>query len=435
MKLPKLSPLLFAVLSLSIIGIAAFLRLVNLDRLPSSLYWEEVALGYDAYSIAQTGRDHHGQSFPVVAFTSFGDYKPSGYFYAVVPFISLLGMNEWSVRLPSALAGISIVIGVGVLGSYLAKKIWKEDGKTPQQYAFLLGMLFSTFSPWLLQFSRGGWEVNLATAFLLWSVITALAAFERKVTRKKLLLLATATLLAALSMYVYHATRIIAPLLIAALFVMDWTAEQHLRQINVQLLKKRLLPLLLPGILFVLLISPLLLSSKSTTTQQRFAETSIASDGEYVRESNEFRDLAGNSLASKIFAHRYLFLAKHVSQAFFNHFTLDFLVISGDANPRHSTGFTGILLLPDSIWLCIGSLFFIILAYTRKELRPLLLFFLMVARDRHSAGIYYQSFSTRSTDLANCTSFHGGHFDRSVTGHDLASRKDFSTGMECRGVG
>src|SRR3989344_5582438 len=89
-----------------IIGLAAVLRLVGLGSNPPSLYWEEAALGYDAYSLWRTGKDYHGNSFPLVAFPSFGDYKPSLYFYVAAPFVGTLGLSEMAVRLPSALAGL-----------------------------------------------------------------------------------------------------------------------------------------------------------------------------------------------------------------------------------------------------------------------------------------------------------------------------------------
>jgi hypothetical protein len=38
---------------LVIIGLASWLRLTQLETLPPSPYWEEVALGYDAYSLVK----------------------------------------------------------------------------------------------------------------------------------------------------------------------------------------------------------------------------------------------------------------------------------------------------------------------------------------------------------------------------------------------
>src|SRR3990167_8199615 len=88
-----------------IVALGTFLRLYHLETLPPSLYWEEAALGYDALSISQTGKDYHGNTMPVVAFPSFGDYKPSAYFYAAAVAIKTLGSTDFAVRLPSAASG------------------------------------------------------------------------------------------------------------------------------------------------------------------------------------------------------------------------------------------------------------------------------------------------------------------------------------------
>ena len=52
----KLDKLLLSLILL----LAIFLRFFNLSNNPPSLYWEEAALGYDAYSILKTGKDFHG---------------------------------------------------------------------------------------------------------------------------------------------------------------------------------------------------------------------------------------------------------------------------------------------------------------------------------------------------------------------------------------
>ena len=149
-----------------ILGIAAFFRFYRLADLPPGLYWEEVALGYDAYSILKTGRDHHGHFLPIVAFESFGDYKPALYFYAVVPFIKLFSLSGWAVRLPAALSGLAIVLGLGRLMFLLL-----DGEKERKKWLSLLAMLITAISPWAILFSRAGWEVNLATALILWGVL------------------------------------------------------------------------------------------------------------------------------------------------------------------------------------------------------------------------------------------------------------------------
>src|SRR3990167_3849031 len=98
-------------LFVGIIIIAAVLRFWDLGVVPASPDWDEVALGYNAYSIMQTGRDEYGEFLPIVL-RSFDDYKPALYTYLSIPTISILGMNVVAVRLPSAIFGVLMVLGV-----------------------------------------------------------------------------------------------------------------------------------------------------------------------------------------------------------------------------------------------------------------------------------------------------------------------------------
>src|SRR5437868_2226536 len=102
---------------------ASFRRLYKLDSVPPSPYWEETALGYDAYSIAKTGKDFHGNPYPLLSFPSFGDYNTSGYFYVLAPVVNILGINTIAVRLPSAVAGIVSTI----LLFYIGKDLFDEQ--------------------------------------------------------------------------------------------------------------------------------------------------------------------------------------------------------------------------------------------------------------------------------------------------------------------
>ncbi|MEK7118952.1 MAG: glycosyl transferase, partial [Patescibacteria group bacterium] len=62
---------------LVLIGILAFfLRFYNATQIPPSLSWDEVSIGYNAYSILKTGRDEFGRFLPLDAFVAYGDYKP-----------------------------------------------------------------------------------------------------------------------------------------------------------------------------------------------------------------------------------------------------------------------------------------------------------------------------------------------------------------------
>src|SRR3989344_607682 len=106
----KKTALLFVV----ILFIAAALRLYKLGAVPVSPDWDEVALGYNAYSILQTGRDEYGNFLPM-SIRSFDDYKPPLYVYLTIPSVALFGLSVFATRVPSAVMGILAVIGTYVL--------------------------------------------------------------------------------------------------------------------------------------------------------------------------------------------------------------------------------------------------------------------------------------------------------------------------------
>src|SRR5256885_940381 len=83
----------------AILGLGLLLRVVWLSSFPAGFNADEAAIGYNAYSLLQTGKDDYGTPFPL-AFKSFGDFKPGLYFYFVWPFVAIFGLNELAVRLP-----------------------------------------------------------------------------------------------------------------------------------------------------------------------------------------------------------------------------------------------------------------------------------------------------------------------------------------------
>lgn len=342
---------LLAVILILIIG--ALLRLSFLEKFPPSLYWEEAALGYDAYSISQTGRDHHGNSWPIAAFKSFGDWKPSAYFYALAPFIKLFGLKAWVVRLPAALAGILIIFfSLNIARILFNKKI-----------ALLTAILVS-ISPWAILFSRAAWEVNLAVALLYGGIYFGLKFFQvlvshsqsdqaltdsvnrkTRIQQKILSLYIFHLLFLILAMYAYHGTRITAPLIGLWFFIKLIKEKVFFKKI------KLFAPILL---LTACLALPIFLSLSRPGFKIRFAQTNIFSDLSLVEQSNAARNLHHNSPYSRLFYHRYLYFAKAISINFIKHFNFDFLFISGDNNPRHSIQLMGQLYHIELIFFLMG---------------------------------------------------------------------------------
>src|SRR3989304_1484349 len=115
------------ILLILVLVLATFLRLWRLDINPPGLTPDEAALGYNAYSILKTGRDEYGDLLPII-FKSFGDYKPGFYVYLTVPFVAVFGLNEWSVRLPSALSGVLAIFLIHSIVGLVLDKGWVIGG-------------------------------------------------------------------------------------------------------------------------------------------------------------------------------------------------------------------------------------------------------------------------------------------------------------------
>ena len=96
------------VLLILILLLVTVLRFWQLGDYPA-LNADEASIGYDAYSLIQTGKDQHGNPWPI-SFQSFNDYKPGLLVYLVLPFVKTLGLNVWAVRVPGALAGVGTVL-------------------------------------------------------------------------------------------------------------------------------------------------------------------------------------------------------------------------------------------------------------------------------------------------------------------------------------
>lgn len=317
----------------AVLLLAALLRVVGLSALPPSLYWEEVALGYDAYSISKTGKDIHGNTLPLVAFPSFGDYKPSLYFYSIVPFISVFGLSAEAVRLPSALAGVGVVALV-----YLIGKRWSEK-------VGLWAAVFCAVQPWSVQVSRTGFETNLATFLLLLGIWLGLTA--QHIPRRAFF----AVLALCGSMYTYHSARIVAPLL-GAMLGAFWLRAWGVRS---RVVIRRYVLLFLSA---VLLTAPILGALSSPEVRKRAEETGLFAGTVLAEKSNEQIEQAGGGVWAKLVHHRFLVGAGMLAEQYLANVDLSFLFLSGDGNLRHTTGMFGALYFWEIVTITAGVLSF-----------------------------------------------------------------------------
>lgn len=333
--------------------VAFIVRVVGLGSLPISLYWEEVALGYDAYSLWQTGADHHGNFLPIVALESFGDWKPPVYAYLASPLVGIFGLTSWAVRLPAALAGVWLVVVISYLGWWWAKYL-NLSNEVANRWA-VWSIWLASLSVWGVIFSRGAWEVMVASSLLTTAMALLLAFSENK--QVKYLWLAAVSM--GISLYTYHAARLLVPIFLFffIVFLFQNSAWRSKAVIEVWL-RKNITALLIVLFTSLLLALPLLADIANPSVTTRFAQTSLLSVSEGVEQTNYWRSLVGNNVISRLVFHRYWYWAGEIIANLGKHLTIDFLFVSGDKNPRHSLQLLGqlypldlILFLTGLVWL------------------------------------------------------------------------------------
>src|SRR3989337_1727685 len=101
-----------------IIILAFLLRFYKITSNPPSLNWDEVSIGYNAYSILKSGKDEWNQFLPL-HFKSYGEYKLPAQVYISIPGIYLFGLNEFGVRITPVIYGTVTVFIMFFLGRNL----------------------------------------------------------------------------------------------------------------------------------------------------------------------------------------------------------------------------------------------------------------------------------------------------------------------------
>ena len=315
-----------------IILFAAFLRFYRLADYPA-LNADEAAIGYNAYSLIQTGKDEHSNSWPI-HFQSFNDYKPGLYFYLVLPFVKVLGLNELAVRIPGAALGVATVLIV----FFLAKELFKGE------ILALVAAFFLAISPWHIHFSRGGWEVNAATFFITVGVWLFLKALKNSKY------FAFSILSFAFSLYTYHAARVVVPLLgLGFLILYRKKISKNLRALTIALL------------LGLVLLAPLAKDLTASVSISRVAGVGLFADPGPLERINEQRgehaDFQG--LPAKLFHNKAVNYGLAFLENWAEHFWGEFLFLTGDKIQRNRVPETGQMYLFDIIFLIAGLIFIV----------------------------------------------------------------------------
>jgi 4-amino-4-deoxy-L-arabinose transferase-like glycosyltransferase len=316
---------------LTILLLAALLRLWNLGSIPSHLTPDEASLGYNAYSILKTGRDEYGEILPII-FKSFGDYKPGLYVYLTVPSVFLFGLNEFAVRFPAALFGIVSVLLVYLIAGHLF-----NNRKLSLISAFIMAI-----TPWSIYFSRGAWEVNVSLALTL----AGIYFFFKSLAKPKLLILSS--IFFSLTLLTYQGAKLSTAIVVLILVLLYWR----------ELLSSSRRKLLVVSFAVGFLISLPILISLFQGKTGRLTIFSIFANPRPRNYLQIFLNQGGEKvgdLSYYLFHSETLNFKRGIVGRWFNHFSGRFLFFEGDwQNPRHTAPNQGVLILSDIVLLVMG---------------------------------------------------------------------------------
>lgn len=299
-----------------ILVLAAFLRLTKLDIVPPSLSWDEAAVGYNAWTIANYAKDEYGKFLPPF-FRSFGDNKHPVHIYITAVSTKLLGLNEFSTRSPAAFFGVLNVL----LIYFLAKLLFKKE------IVSLAAAFFLAISPYNIHFSRFNHEVNFALFFFLLGLYLFLKGLEKANVSFPLSFLSF-----GLCILAYHSSKVVVPPIMLILILTNFR--------KILALKKLFVSGLIIMLFFIIIIAtnPSLLGiarvEQNIFSTQRLHQTNL-----YHQTKNELLAWL------EITYHQYWW-----------HFTPQYLFITGDKNARLSSQ-TGEFYKLDAIFLILGLLY------------------------------------------------------------------------------
>ncbi len=326
-KLKQIYLILFLIIIFSFL-----IRVYKIELVPPSLSWDEAAVGYNAFTIANWGKDEYGKTFPLV-FKSFGEDKQPIHIYTAAIFVKLLGPSEFSIRIASAVLGTLNVLMI----FFLARILFKDN---------LIGLaasLFLSISPQNIFFSRFNHEANFALFFLMLGLYLFFKAVKEG--RKNTLPLSVLSFI--FGTISYHAAEIVIPsavILLSFLYFKDLYTN-----------KKELLisGLLLLGFIVFCVLNPRILGL------ERYNQTKQGSV--QIERTGLFKQ-----------THNYLLGQIELDfTQYLLHFSPKYLFESGDKNSRLSAQGSGEFYAVDALLLALGLLYLV----TRRSREGLFVLF------------------------------------------------------------
>jgi 4-amino-4-deoxy-L-arabinose transferase-like glycosyltransferase len=277
-------------LLITIITAGFLVRITNITKNPPELFSDEIKGFISAKSMIETGKDIDGKA-RIFFYNRLELYPP---IYGYLTYITSLFIKSnpiLAIRIPAVIFGTASIVTIFFLSQLLFNNV---------KISFFI-IIFYTFTPWSIHFSRVGWEPSLLT-FFLFTPIALFKLYSKE--NDKPILLYLSSLILGLGVYAYRSMEFYAPIFLFILIILFWKKTNRYRQ-----------RVVISIIIFSATITPFITTSaKETLMHERAKRISTFAEGI-------------NHKSIKIFAHNYI-----------KHFSPNFLFISGDPNLRHGTG-------------------------------------------------------------------------------------------------
>ena len=327
--------LLFTIILVSFVS-----RFTWLSKIPQGIHRDEASIGYNAYSIAKTGRDEFGKSFPFI-FQSLDDFKLPTIMYTDVPFVGIFGLSDFWVRFPTALFGALTPIAL----FFLARELFGLRVAT-------LSALSLAVSPWHILFSRAANETTIATFFAVLAVYFLIKLIKKWTINNLLFSL----IFFVLAIFTYRTQFIFTPMILVSILVVNyktifaWTKRE-------KIISFAAIVILLSCWLFVV----------HAAGSTRVREIGLQNSGEIKVNLLEqiSQDLDEKPVVTRFFHNKAIDVGKLFVRNYAMHFDLSYLFFTGDLMSKpNSIPYMGHMLFIELPLLLVG--FVSIFAYKRR---------------------------------------------------------------------
>jgi len=338
-------------------------RIAFINKVPPSLFGDEVDVGYQAYSILKTGKDYMGNFMPL-HFQSLAEYRTPLYLYSAIPTVWMFGISPLGVRLPSVIFGTLTLPAI----YFLTKELFKK------RKVSLLALLILMITPWHIHYSRSGFEVSELMFFLTFGLLLFLKGL------KKPKYLIFSSILLAFTPWIYNTAKFYLPVFLIVILVV-WFKK--LAKVS----KKYLIASCMA---FMIIETPFFFSTVFGGGEERFNLVSIFNDPEMqgnigfsrIEESGAAKfvgvSVFQSSFVGRVFNNKFFYFLDEFSKNYIKSFSSDFMFVRGDTTPRHNVISFGEFLPIFGPFLLFG-IFELMVGKYRKRLKLFLFLWLITS--------------------------------------------------------